>query len=153
MCLFVYLQSYLIMCDAAYLSDVSLHHTNRIHQDVSGKPLYLLSESSAKQKGCEGNHINNYKKHSEASLFMIMNTVFILKETHSLCLSGRTWLATDLTWYSEREKRTKLQCTNQVYNIFVTTTIMPTHQSPYQTCDRPHQTPGMSLFAGTWPSF
>lgn len=61
-----------MMCDAAYLSDVSLHHTNRIYQDVSGQPLYLLSESSTEQKGCEGNHIKNYKKHPDALLLMTM---------------------------------------------------------------------------------
>lgn len=44
-------------CDAVYLSNVSLHHTNGIYQDVSGQPLYLLSESSAKQQSCERNHI------------------------------------------------------------------------------------------------
>lgn len=27
----------------------------------------------------------------------------ITKEIHLLCLSGRTWLAIDLTWYSVRE--------------------------------------------------
>lgn len=32
----------------AYLSDVPLHHADRIDQDVSGKPLNLLSKSGTK---------------------------------------------------------------------------------------------------------
>lgn len=46
---------YQILDGAEYLSNVSLHHTDWIDQDVSGKPLDLLSKSSAEQKGCEGN--------------------------------------------------------------------------------------------------
>lgn len=44
------------MNETSYLSDVSLHHTNRIYQDISGQTFYLLTESGAEQKGCEDSH-------------------------------------------------------------------------------------------------
>lgn len=81
------------MCDAAYLSNVSLHNTNRINQDISGQSLNLLSESSAEQKGCKKTptyyELENKTKHFESCYSRKLNIVLLLmKPTYSVCQGG-----------------------------------------------------------------
>lgn len=76
----------------SYLSNVSLYNAYRIYQDVSGQPLYLLPKSSTEQLGCEGQIKNKI-----LGIFATKILQKGKKEKHLLCLSGRTWLAIDLT--------------------------------------------------------
>lgn len=74
----------------SYLPDVSLHHTDGVHQDISSQPLNLLTEGGAEQKSCEDR--SKVKVH-RMRLSYLKPLTSVHAHIHTLTLSIRSDMA------------------------------------------------------------